>query len=383
MPVLNTNIKGNSIVFGLYLSIPMLSKVVTSIVSFNNNVVILSLALLLCNAWLNNGFHFSRKYLGFQFTALFLFLGFSVLPLIKGSSYVWQYLEVFILNSVLAVYFCPFERDDKVTLKTITVAYACYILMILLKTIPEARSTAYVQNAMEISYSSLVGYAAALFCLTFVKKPLPILAILGMLAVNTYYLLFLSDCRGAVLALAMLFALLILYGLKSRKNYWLIVTLLLALAAILLLFSGRILTYLVENFQQMRWLKRFEVVSYDITSGRGRLFELAGEMIKDNWLLGAGIGGYEMPANGQYTHNIYLQLWVEFGCLFGTVFALVFTGLFLREVMKKEKDLFMFFLLPQILPRLLISSVYWNNMYIWVFLFLCLTNRKSHKVKRE
>ena len=383
MPVLNKKTTGNSIILGLYLSIPMLSKVITSIVSFSNNVVILSLLLLLCNAWFNAGFHFSRKYLGFQFAALFIFAGFAAMPLINGSKYVFQYLEAYILNSVLAVYFCSFERDDKITLKTILAVYACYILMMLVKTIPEAQRTVYVKNAMEISYSSLVGYAAALFCLTFIKKKLPILAILAMLAVNTYYLLFLSDCRGAVLALAVLFALLILYYLKSRKNYWLIVFVVLALAAILLLFSGQILEYLIENFQQMRWLKRFEVVSYDITSGRGRLFELAGEMIKENWLLGAGIGAFEVPANGQYTHNLYLQLWVEFGCLFGTLFALVFTVLFLRAVFQKEKDLFLFFLLPQILPRLLISSVHWNNMYIWVFLFVYLVNRKSLKAKRE
>ena len=166
------------------------------------------------------------------------------------------------------------------------------------------------------------------------------------------------------MALIFLFSSLLL----KRTKHKVLGTVILGVSVALIL-SGwdSILDALANSSSDMRWISRFRRSS-DVLSGRSGLSGLATELINNN-MFGKGIGYFETIANGQYTHNIFLQLMCEFGIFVGGAASIYLVFVVIKSFFSKNSGEFEVFCICQFIPKLLLSRVHWLNPFIWVFLY--------------
>lgn len=354
----------NSVILGLFLGVSMITKIISSIVPLQNNIVIFVGILLVVCYIINKDAGIKLNFLIASGIIALLHIVSCFLHGINGS-YVVNYLMNFVLYGVSAFFFCSVPFKYEKVLDTIANVFVLYTVLTVVKYIPEALQNSYVSYSMDVSYSMMVGVSAGFLVFKHVSK-IKKVVILVAIAISMYYLLFLSDSRGAVLSLVVLIGIL-LFNKSNHKKAWLIFI----ICAGCIVFFGRdfIIEKLSASGLNMRWIIRFTSQA-DITTGRTRLYALALNAIRENPLLGNGIGYFETIANGQYVHNMFLQLLCEFGVIVGGAISVYILVLIFKNVFDDKDNRFGYFLICQFIPRLLLSSVYWLNPFIWVFLYL-------------
>ncbi|MBD7938622.1 O-antigen ligase family protein [Cytobacillus sp. Sa5YUA1] len=204
----------------------------------------------------------------------------------------------------------------------------------------------------------------------------------------------LSNNRGAIVSL---FILLLLVSIKRVKNnslkFIIFISAITVISLILMNIKVVLLTInnIVSSFlgTRINWLDRFlfQIDQGDILTGRAGLYNNASVLIEGNPIFGVGIGYFELFNNGQYPHNIFIQLFTEFGVLIASVVSLLLiVGLYMCIASKVEDnymELLRFFFILSI-PRLMLSTTYWKLHFFWLFIFLCiLILRKKLRVKER
>ena len=122
----------------------------------------------------------------------------------------------------------------------------------------------------------------------------------------------------------------------------------------------------------------------NILNGRSQLWKEAILYIRENPILGNGIGYFEAQGDGGYTHNIFLQLMCEGGIfLLVPVLILIIRSIciILRMSTQENKKEYLFFALVFLcgIEILLYSSVYWIYIPFWFYLgFFCKTISKKN-----
>lgn len=146
----------------------------------------------------------------------------------------------------------------------------------------------------------------------------------GLLSLSTIYAILQTGCRGAYLAMLLLFFATFILSAKFFWNkYKKIYTAIISSLSLLFLFF---ITFV--NSLRLRFLSIFAMRSDSSNSFRFNVYNSCVEMFKDNWLLGIGIGNKNFrEIYGLYmrtgfdalsAYNIYLETAVESG-----IFALV------------------------------------------------------------
>ena len=124
----------------------------------------------------------------------------------------------------------------------------------------------------------------------------------------------------------------------------------------------------------------------NITNGRDVLGSLAIGIIKENWILGKGIGYFEAQSGGSYTHNIILQAICEAGIFLLMPILILLVGcsiyLLFCDVENKREYYFFLILFVNSIVQLFFSSVYWQNIMFWFFLGYTLKNGRYWFARR-
>ncbi len=354
----------NSVLLGLFLSSSMITKIITQFVTIENNLVIVIALLLMISFFINRGIRITVPFLIINCIAIMIMLS-SLVFNIDGKSVIINYILNFLLFGSTGMLLYSVKTEHKVILSTICKVFVLFSFITIFKYIPEALNRYYVEYSMEVSYVMLIGISAGVFAWEFAGKLLKI-AIIFTTVISSYYLLFLSDCRGAVIAIIFL---IVAKFLSGRKHKFVFGVLFLFLGLLFVIGWELVLDWLVTRNTEMRWILRFQRSQLDISRGRNDLYTLSLELIKNNLLFGNGIGAFESVTNGQYTHNLFLQFIVEFGVIFGVALSLYIIIIIVRSFVTIKEDKIDLFLICQFIPRLLLSSVYWVNPFFWLFLY--------------
>lgn len=100
--------------------------------------------------------------------------------------------------------------------------------------------------------------------------------------------------------------------------------------------------------------------------------------ILNNNLWGHGIFGDRYFLDGTYAHNIFLEVWLDFGIILGTLvllFLIVFiTKTFLRS---NDKKLFLLFFSLGFMPLLVSGSYLISIMFSILIGFLIMSNKQK------
>ncbi|MGN0032072.1 MAG: O-antigen ligase family protein [Candidatus Gastranaerophilaceae bacterium] len=186
-----------------------------------------------------------------------------------------------------------------------------------------------------------------------------------ILTVISIYTIFQTGCRGAYLALMLIFGCVFLISAKFFwKTYKKLYITLISGVCTLFVFA---LTFV--NSLRLRFLSIFAMRSDSSNSFRFNVYHSAIEMFKDNWLLGIGVGNKNFrEIYGLYmktgfdalsAYNIYLETAVESG-----IFALI---AFLGYLFLLSKEAVQFILQSKNTQHIIFVSV--ASVAIWAVMF--------------
>ena len=186
-----------------------------------------------------------------------------------------------------------------------------------------------------------------------------------ILTVISIYTIFQTGCRGAYLALMLIFGCVFLISAKFFwKTYKKLYITLISGVCTLFIFA---LTFV--NSLRLRFLSIFAMRSDSSNSFRFNVYHSAIEMFKDNWLLGIGVGNKNFrEIYGLYmktgfdalsAYNIYLETAVESG-----IFALI---TFLGYLFLLSKEAVQFILQSKNTQHIIFVSV--ASVAIWAVMF--------------
>ncbi|MBQ9688628.1 O-antigen ligase family protein, partial [bacterium] len=192
---------------------------------------------------------------------------------------------------------------------------------------------------------TLIGVATYLFS----KRQLLLGLAMSVGVLVTSVSLILSGCRGAYIAFAAIAVGFAVYFWILFKDNAVFKKIYLTLTAFA--FTLAISAMMFVNAVRTRILSIFVFRADSSTSFRFNVYQAAVEMIKDNWLLGIGVGNKNFrEIYGLYmktgfdalsTYNVFTELWVESG-IFALIAYLAFLFVFIKDsvfhVIKKKQN---------------------------------------------
>ncbi|MCG8539353.1 MAG: O-antigen ligase family protein [Clostridia bacterium] len=139
----------------------------------------------------------------------------------------------------------------------------------------------------------------------------------------------------------------------------------------------------IQTYALAKLLMMFNIGFIEASSGRGRIYSILWDHIKQNPVMGHGIG-FSHKILGCTPHNIFLQILLEFGIIGLLVWMIVLTYClykYKKIYSKREERLFIIItLIASIaLGRLLISSDMWLRPEYWLALSMLFNFKYKHK----
>lgn len=375
----------NDLIIAFYLCIPMVTKILATIMPLENNIVILVGVLVLVSILYNKKIVFTKEMLLINIIVIILFL-ISFFRVIENQ-YVTIYFLDYILYGFSGIFLVQNHFEYKNVLKYISIIFVFFTIILVYKYIPLVKASENLDFTMDLSYTVLIGIIAMLIYFKYTKKAIFKIISVVTIIINLYYLIVLNNNRGSILALVIFIIISGLQKIKKKKNK----VILCIISIVISVFSVNfIFDYIEDMNTDINWVNRlaFQIKQGNISSTRDDLYQDAIQTINNNSLIGIGIGEFEKEHQGQYTHNLFLQL----GCENGIIITIMIGGYLIlcsykaifNNIERERKEL-LIFLLCQFLPRLFISSVYWLNSFIWIFLYLSIKGekKKENEIQRN
>lgn len=208
--------------------------------------------------------------------------------------------------------------------------------------------------------------------------------LLGLLVVSNVFAILAYGSRGALLAILLFFCLVVFKSGKRSRRSIIALSVFCVVVLIFGLFLDDFLLSLSNTFENLGFHSRSlnlltTDVSYD--SGRSVLWAILGDQLALDPLSIRGINA-DYLAIGIYSHNIFLELFYEFGILLGFLAALAIVGLTIREIRADfDSDARVSLLIMSgWFPILLFSGSLWTNIFFWGWL-IAFKGKNCHELR--
>lgn len=241
------------------------------------------------------------------------------------------------------------------------------------------------QGDMSLAYNLLPHCCLIAY---FAKKNSNIINIMSTIFAVFY--LFSLGSRGPILILLMLIVFLILSGKSIEKRICYTLSIIgLFVVFIKSSYYDKVVLWMYDLTQNLGLSVRiFDklLVEKQIlnSSGRDVLATNLFESVKNNLFIGTGICSDRMIV-GVYAHNIVLELWVEFGIIFGT---LIFVGLvfvlirgYLSSIKNYEKGFILALFFSSFL-KLFLSGSYFDEKFLFLLLGVSVGSIRKRFIER-
>lgn len=199
-----------------------------------------------------------------------------------------------------------------------------------------------------------------------------------ILSALSVLLIFAIGSRGAIMCLGVYIIFYYLINMKKmtlRRLIFHIAALLLTF--IFIVFYRDILLFVYNALESQGIQSRSIILFLEggiYLSGREEIYAKIMEQIMLNPFFGIGIAGDRVYLNGLYSHNIFLEIILEFGLIFGTVIILLLGFLIVKSLFSKNKKaanhVLVWFSVGFV--PLIVSSSYLTYFEFWIFLGVAL-----------
>ena len=294
-----------------------------------------------------------------------------------------EYLPVFLLYT-LPLYYIGLSLDFqkiypwlyRLSLITI-IAFTIYKLFI---NEPMDETQSLYEGDMWGSYNLLPH--VGLVVMRMLKKPNVLnisLSAIGILMIASL------GSRGPLFCILLMIAL-YLFMFKKYKHPVLVKFSFLALAVIVLIGLDAIMMFLYDLSDNLglsiRIFDKYFDGALTDSSGRDRIREALFEAIRENPIIGLGLYA-DITSTGSYAHNIIIELWVEFGIIFGTGLFIWLTYIIARTIVKlRQLNDWVLLVLPLFVSgfvKLFLSGSCLNELYFFLLLGICVNCNRWKK----
>ncbi len=294
------------------------------------------------------------------------FIIFSTLILYRGSA---EYLIIGSFNETGAFYILFINIPSFLCLASIRDVVNLRRIMLLISFIIFALGLIYSYFLWSgkisfMAYSITFSYYLLLPALVFVNQRKLLFMFLFFIICIMMLLL---GSRGPLVAGFIYLILIFIIDSKSRSP-------IISSVIIMVLFFGSFLTLLLtftsETGISSRTLEMFLQGNLVDSTGRFWIWATTWNSILDSPILGHGIFGDRVVLNGDYCHNIILEIFHNFGLLFGTGLILFISIVTVRAFRKSDKinrKLLLLFLCYSIIP-LMVSTTYLEDPKFGIFI---------------
>ena len=232
-------------------------------------------------------------------------------------------------------------------------------------------------DLMAVSYDILPLFLAIIIKFFALKDKFTWKHLICLVVLLPYiYFLFVYCSRGVYLALILCFFFCkIVNGISTKQLLFFCITI--CVIMIILINIIPILTA-INDFLNSYNIS-FKIVEKnlrllkadDVLNGRENLYPIAMQGINKSFILGNGIGSFNLRYN-TYPHNFILQIMYEGGIIFLLPIIIpVIYGVYAivaKKSISRNMRIFIIFLFCASIVRLLISYEFWKEMFFWLYL---------------
>jgi O-antigen ligase len=205
------------------------------------------------------------------------------------------------------------------------------------------------------------------------------------------FMIIVVGARGPIISLVLFWIVLILINsFKNKISLKRIMVFLIALIIVVLcIFYYEFIILEIDSLLQhfgiySRTITILLTDNIDFSSGRIPIYRYTIKKIMDKPIFGYGIAGDRIFLDGTYPHNIFLEIFVHFGVIMGSIIILIFmfywfNGI-IRNKNKEELDLAIIFFGIG-LVNLFISGSYITSSNFWLFMAICINSVHGNKTQ--
>lgn len=376
-------VKINSNIIAFILCVNTFSKILSIFVVIPYNIVMMETLAITLLILSNEQIILLEK----QTSSILLVVGgimvYSLL-IYRMDARVIERLLKFVMYGLFSMLCVQYSFDKKTLYKTIFIfgfIHLWYLYAYATNRIQAGLMS--IDDTMDLSYTSLIyvfagsevvtsrgektltRLLAAISCVLFVFFLVGISVNRGaLISAVSYYVLRFVNKQNDTKKRIVLFACVIIIGIFAYIN---LISILKSIDA-LTTSIGMTIRPLQKTIQQMEY-------SDSMISGRECVYGSAMELIKESWALPNGVAGFDVLKGIYYPHNIFLEAGIEFGFIGIILVILIILRACYQMVIRRRKNtdlLLLFFCLS--IPRLMVSSSYWENTFIWPMMVLMWTN---------
>lgn len=105
-------------------------------------------------------------------------------------------------------------------------------------------------------------------------------------------------------------------------------------------------------------------------SGRESIYDSLIVELVNNPVLGIGIGGDRLIRSGGYAHNLFLEIFIDFGLILGAIITVFLLAIIVKCLLIKNRERYSLFIIWLSLGfvHLMVSSTYITDIKFWIFL---------------
>lgn len=352
--------------------------------------MILTIIFALIIVFLLPYFRVNLSDLFFIFTVVLIF-ALEYLFYYDGADYLSKYLISFIIK-ILPLYFVGtnlYNANNKE--KIVYCMYISSIVTLLAAivyrfTFAEAMSDAMSKNIGDMDFAYKLLPHCCLIAYYAVKKTNLLNLICAV--IGGLYLLMLGT-RGAALLYLELFAFLLIAGRTSKKVVVRSVVLFGTVGGFLISpWYDTVVLWMYNKAQQFGLSIRIfdKLISGELAVSKGRdtIKETLLVALKENPFMGHGLCSDRVLA-GYYAHNLALELWVEFGVIFGTVILILLVVAIFRgyKAANGEIKAIILALIFASFFKLFLSGSYLDERLLMLLLGLCVCSIRKSKLNQK
>lgn len=233
-------------------------------------------------------------------------------------------------------------------------------------------------GTIKMSYSVSFGYQVLPFALLFLYDAIETKKIKDIVpSAACIVLILIGGSRGPILFLALFLTLYVAVKINSSKRKLLMIIGLGIIGILIFVFYDYLIYALAGILSKFGLSSRFltKLISGTITSdsGRGILWEAALKMIKENPFGYGFMGARHIIGNiivAGYPHSIILEMWIEYGVIFGSLILAFLFCSSLKIIFNKKTDKWkgLFLVYFSSACCLLLSLTYWSVPTFWTAL---------------
>ena len=367
--------KKKLIINSILLSLVIASKIIS--ISLNvsrfttNSVILISVLLFIIN------FRFDKINVKYIISDCFIFIIFLIFyfnwQIFGNNDYLGRNLNFLIYYGVFAYILLQHKFNIHIVINAIIIIYMILGLPFILHDF----DLYLTGDLMAVSYDVLPLFLAIIIKFFALKARFTWKHLICIVFLLPYiYFLFVYCSRGVYLALVLCFLFCnIINGITKKRLLFFCV-----IICIFMIFLINIIPILtsINNFLNAHNIS-FKIIDKnlrllkegDISNGRGNLYLIAIEGINNSFIIGNGIGSFNLKYN-TYPHNFILQIMYEGGVLFLLPIIIpVIYGLYailVKKNISKNMRSFIAFLFCASIVRLFISYEFWKELFFWMYL---------------